>query len=164
MERLIHEVARPGPSADPLVPQDRPRAPELPRPEEAEPDDAAVDVAKGQRYITASVQISGEWDGVVSLNTPGELARKFAGIMFEIEPDEATDEDIEDAMGELANMTGGSYKSLLEGTCELGLPVVTDGIDYIVRFPGSRVDSEVGFDSEGVPFHVTVLVRDEDGS
>jgi len=130
---------------------------------EVKPDDAAVDVAKGQRYITASVQISGEWDGVVSLNTPGELARKFAGIMFEIEPDEATDEDVEDAMGELANMTGGSYKSLLEGTCELGLPVVTDGIDYIVRFPGSRVDSEVGFDSEGVPFHVTVLVRDEDG-
>ena len=122
-------------------------------------DNAAIDYAKGKRYITASVQISGEWEGVVSMSTPDSLANRFAGIMFEMEPDEAVAEDIEDAMGELANMTGGSFKSMLSGNCELGLPVVTDGVDYVVRFPGSEVDSQVGFQVESVPFHVTVLVR-----
>ncbi len=99
---------------------------------------------------------------IVTLSIPETLARKTAALMFEVAPDEATDEDIEDAMGELANMTGGSFKSLLEGTCELGLPVVTIGVDYSVRFPGSVIDCETGFNCEGAPFKVTVHVREAD--
>ncbi|MEE2961431.1 MAG: chemotaxis protein CheX [Myxococcota bacterium] len=115
----------------------------------------------GIRYVTATVQISGTWEGMATLTFPGALATKCAGLMFEVAPDEATDEDIEDAMGELANMTGGSFKSLLEGSCELGLPVVTIGAEYSVRFPGSRVDCEVFFQCEGFCFKAVVHVRED---
>lgn len=129
---------------------------------EVEPSSGALELEAGAKYVTASVQISGSWNGIVTLSIPETLARKTAALMFEVAPDEATDEDIEDAMGELANMTGGSFKSLLEGTCELGLPVVTIGVDYSVRFPGSIVDCETGFTCERAPFKVTVHVRQDD--
>jgi len=129
---------------------------------DVQPNTGALELEAGAKYVTASVQISGSWNGIVTLSIPETLARKTAALMFEVAPDEATDEDIEDAMGELANMTGGSFKSLLEGTCELGLPVVTIGVDYSVRFPGSIIDCETGFNCEGAPFKVTVHVREDD--
>ena len=129
---------------------------------EVQPNPGALELEAGTKYVTASVQISWSWNGIVTLSIPETLARKTAALMFEVAPDEATDEDIEDAMGELANMTGGSFKSLLEGTCELGLPVVTIGVDYSVRFPGSVIDCETGFNCEGAPFKVTVHVREAD--
>jgi chemotaxis protein CheX len=129
---------------------------------EVQPNQEASAIEAGRKYVTASVQISGTWNGIVTLSIPDSLARKTAALMFEVAPDEATDEDIEDAMGELANMTGGSFKSLLEGTCELGLPVVTIGADYQVRFPGSIIDCETGFLCEGEGFKVTVHVRETD--
>jgi chemotaxis protein CheX len=129
---------------------------------EVQPNPGALELEAGKKYVTASVQISGSWNGIVTLSIPETLARKTAALMFEVAPDEATDEDIEDAMGELANMTGGSFKSLLEGTCELGLPVVTIGVDYSVRFPGSIIDCETGFHCEGALFKVMVHVRELD--
>ena len=82
--------------------------------------------------------------------------------MFDVASDEATEEDIEDAMGELANMTGGSFKSLIDGTCELGLPVVTIGIDYQVKFPGSVLDCATTFKCNEHLFRVSVHVREDE--
>ena len=66
---------------------------------EVQPNAEARDVEAGRKYVTASVQISGTWNGIVTLSIPDSLARKTAALMFEVAPDEATDEDIEDAMG-----------------------------------------------------------------
>ena len=119
---------------------------------------AAMVVARGQPYVTSSVQISGDWNGVVSMSVPLDLALHFAALMFDVEDGETNDEDLDDAMGELANIASGSFKSMLDGHCQLGLPVVTNGIDYVVRFPGSTVECEIGFECEEECFHVTVMV------
>jgi chemotaxis protein CheX len=110
-------------------------------------------------FTTSSVQITGHWQGVVSLTVPNRFASLCSSRMFAIEASEVTLEHIEDAMGELANITAGSFKSMLEGSCQLGLPVVTHGSNYSVRFPGASVDCRVDFTCEEMPFFVTLLVR-----
>ena len=112
-------------------------------------------------FTTASVQITGHWQGVVSLTVPNQFANLCSARMFAIETDEITIEHIEDAMGELANITAGSFKSMLEGSCQLGLPVVTHGTNYSVRFPGASVAARVDFTCENLSFFVTLLVRAE---
>ena len=103
------------------------------------------EMEKGSKYVTASVQINGTWNGVVTLSIPDGLSRECAAIRFDVASDEATEEDIEEAMGELANMTGGSFKSLIDGTCELGLPAVRGGTCLVMEGPqfSTKAESEL---------------------
>ena len=88
---------------------------------------------RGEPYITASIQITGAWKGVVSVHVPFELGEEIAAIMFEDEIDFINTEDLEDAMGEITNIISGSFKSMLEGICHLGLPIVTRGLQWVNR-------------------------------
>ena len=117
--------------------------------------------ANHERTLAASVQITGDWEGAVALFCPAPLAREISTIMFD--SPETSDELIQDAMGELANIIAGGIKALLPGECLLSLPTVADGTVFTLRVRGSRVVSEVGFESRGHPFTVSLLTHDESG-
>ncbi|NIQ01639.1 MAG: chemotaxis protein CheX, partial [Nitrospinaceae bacterium] len=53
---------------------------------------------------------------------PIPLARQAAAIMFQLQEDTAGPEEIQDAFGELANITGGNIKALLPEPSYLSLP------------------------------------------
>ena len=120
---------------------------------------AAMVLAKGQAHLTASLQLSGDWDGVISISLPLSLAESLAAIMFDIEVPDLGADDIEDAMGELANIAGGSFKSSVTGSVDLGLPVVTSGTNYTMRFPGSIIVAQAGFECEHDCFHASILTK-----
>jgi hypothetical protein len=75
--------------------------------------------------ISSWVEVVGPWNGAVVLtvarSTAGELARC---LLKEHAPPVLDDEDVEDAMGELANVVGGNVKAVLPGPSVLGLPEV----------------------------------------
>src|SRR5712691_9554787 len=75
-------------------------------------------------FLTACVQITGLWEGAVTLDCSAALARRTAAIMFGVSPEDASLDEIHDALGELTNMTGGNIKTLLPGPCQLSLPAV----------------------------------------
>jgi len=127
---------------------------------ELEDSDAALHKLNSERTLTACVQLNGAWDGSVLLYCTAKLARNAAAVMFGMEPAGMSDEDIEDALGELANMTGGNMKALLPQPCELSLPAVVEGIDYRFVVPGSRVLSHVLLGCRGEPFLVTLLEKE----
>lgn len=81
-------------------------------------DDATV--------VSATVTVSGAWEGVISLQVPADLARTIASLMLGGLP-EVDDADVSDAIGELVNMVGGNVKSLMPGPSTLSLPVVAHG-------------------------------------
>ena len=114
-----------------------------------------------ERFITGCIQITGAWEGTITLECSTELARKASAIMFDVEPAAATDAEIQDALGELTNMTGGNIKNLLPGTCHLSLPSVTEGVDYTVSVPGSQLQSQVTFECEGQPLVVSMLRKED---
>lgn len=118
-----------------------------------------VKPAGGERFLTACVQITGSWEGAVTLDCSASLARKVAGILFGVSPEKAETDEIQDALGEMTNMTGGNIKNLLPAPSLLSLPSVTEGIDYTVSVPGGRLLSQVAFECQGEPFRVSLLQR-----
>jgi CheY-specific phosphatase CheX len=113
----------------------------------------------GEEDILAGcVHISGEWEGAVTLDCPMELAQKVASIMFNMADDEVTPDLVQDALGELTNMTGGNIKSLLPEPCYLSLPAVTQ-TKHGLRNPGSELVTSVTFQCWGYKFKVSVLKK-----
>jgi CheY-specific phosphatase CheX len=113
------------------------------------------------RNLTGTVQITGEWQGAVMVDLPEKLARDAASAMFGMEPDELGEDEVLDALGEVANMIGGNVKGLIEGECKLSLPTIAEGGDFRVAVPGSSTSVLLVFDCEGKPFQVKLLVRED---
>jgi chemotaxis protein CheX len=107
--------------------------------------------------VAASVQITGAWNGAVEMQFTTDLARVLAEAMLGIPAHEASDEDVADVVGELANMAGGNLKTLAEGTCALSLPTVTEGRNLKTAYPGATIIADVGFECAGSPFKVAVV-------
>jgi chemotaxis protein CheX len=105
----------------------------------------------GDGVVVAWVRIGGEWDGVVVLHAAVVLARTIACHMFECS--DATDEDVRDAWGELANQVGGWVKASVGGHCVLSLPETAHG-----EGPAAcGLSSASHFDAEGEPLSVLVF-------
>jgi chemotaxis protein CheX len=102
------------------------------------------------------ITISGAWQGTVILQVPRPLAQRAARIMFSLQED-ATLADMQDALGEITNMTGGHLKALMSGDCFLSLPAVVEGNDYSIRIPSAQVLSRVVLDCEGMPAVVSLV-------
>ncbi len=105
------------------------------------------------------VTITGEWDGVVAVHCSGTLARLATARMMDLADADITVHDVQDTIGELANMVGGNVKAMLPAPCSLGLPVVVEGDDFRMRLPGSTQLLQCAFTAEGEPLSVTVLQR-----
>jgi chemotaxis protein CheX len=122
----------------------------------------AVDAADHHEWalpaVEAQVHIAGTWQGVVVLHTSQALAARVAQRMFDLGSAAPSAEDMQDAFGEVANITGGNIKGLIsEGDAHLSLPAVFQGFDYSVRVPGSQQVARVEFICDGEPLVVTVL-------
>lgn len=115
--------------------------------------------AEGENNTLAGcVHIMGAWEGTVVLLCPTSLAQQAASIMFGIKEDQAGMEQIQDALGELANMTGGNIKSLLPEPSYLSLPTVAV-TDFALRIPGTELVSTVNFKCNNHNFAVTLVKR-----
>ena len=75
--------------------------------------------------LTASVQVEGDWRGLVTVTLPHSTAVAVTRVMLQLsDDDEIFDEDVADAIGEVVNVVGGNVKALLGGHTRLGLPRV----------------------------------------
>jgi chemotaxis protein CheX len=107
--------------------------------------------------LTACVQITGAWHGAVTLDCPITLARRVASIMLELPPNEVEPDLVHDALGELVNIIGGNFKSLLPEPTALSLPAVAQGTDYAIRILDSQVLSRLSFTCGESSFVVTIV-------
>jgi chemotaxis protein CheX len=78
----------------------------------------------GNDTLTAWVDISGGWEGRVEVSTSTAGAVAVAAHMLDLPPTEISIADLADAIGELANIVGGSVKSCVLGSSTLSLPAV----------------------------------------
>jgi len=112
--------------------------------------------------LAGCVQITGAWNGTVTMHYPMPLAKKVASIMFDLNGEPVENELIQDALGELTNMTGGNIKSLLPEPCFLSLPAVAV-TDSAMRVPGSELVSKITFEGNGENFQVSLLKKVDNG-
>lgn len=113
----------------------------------------------GARTFTGCVQITGAWEGAVTVHCSAELAKMLTAAMFMVDPEDTTPEEVTDALGELANMVGGNVKALLPEPCRISLPAVADGMDYRLSVPGARPVTAVTWTCHGEPLMVRLLER-----
>ena len=115
---------------------------------------------KKDGYVAANVQIIGTWQGAVRLDMDMRLARATTAKLLMIEESEVSGEDLEDAAGELANMTGGGFKTLIEERLAeahcLSCPSVAIGQDYELFIPRATIIYEVPFTSDFGRLMVTI--------
>jgi chemotaxis protein CheX len=126
---------------------------------EAQPNASRPPSTTPPVYLTGCVQITGAWQGAVTLDCPCELAKHAAAVIFDMPLDDVGSLEMHDTLGELTNIIGGNFKSFLPEPCNLSLPAVTQGTDYAFRILDSEVVNRVGFQCKGYPFVVTILKR-----
>ncbi len=102
----------------------------------------AAEDGKAPESLTGCVTISGGWNGAVTISCTHAVSRNAAATMFGLDHESVSLEDERDALGEMTNILGGNYKSLVasitESACQLSLPVVTDGAVMVLGHPNPR--------------------------
>lgn len=119
-------------------------------------DTRAAALADRDDAIVSRVWITGAWRGAVTLYCDPRLARNAAAVMFGVPPEAASVDLMDDALGELANMTSGLLKSLLPGPCRLSLPRAVRRDEKANGESNALETGRFGFNCLGSPFLVTV--------
>lgn len=101
-------------------------------------DSQAGDAPENER-IVGTVSFAGNVSGSCHVHLPRVFAFSMAGAMMDMDPDELESEEVEDAVGEICNMIGGTLKSqLVDGglACALSIPSITAGSDFHIQSKG----------------------------
>jgi chemotaxis protein CheX len=121
--------------------------------------ESAAPFGSGVQVMAGRVQITGAFEGSVSLHCSDGLARRAASILFATDVGETRREDAQEVVAELANMAGGNIKALMAEPSQLSLPAVAEVIDWVDREPGSQLVTAVSFECLGEPVRVSLLER-----
>jgi chemotaxis protein CheX len=107
--------------------------------------------------LTSFVQMTGDWNGAMLLECSPRQACLFAGRILSMDPPYIVDDDVRDALGELANVIGGNMKCGMSAGVRLSMPTVMDGTDYDLRLCGTNVLERICFECCEGHFWVTIL-------
>jgi len=121
-------------------------------------------VSRFKCSITGMVGFAGTYSGVISIHCPVALALMITSNMLGVECDEIND-DLNDAIGEIANMLGGSVKQVLSKgglDVKLSIPTVISGEDYTVNSLSDNDCVVVPFTVEGFTLLVGLTLKKED--
>lgn len=128
------------------------------------PRPSVVSFGNGREYVVSVVQIVGDWQGAVRLDTDIDLTRRACANLTGVDPEQLSPQDVCDAAGELANMVGGSVKALCAHTSRLSLPTVAMGRDFEFSFCQGTVIQALSFSHAAGEMTVSVMERQEPGA
>ncbi len=114
--------------------------------------------------VTGCIQISGEWQGAVVIQSSSALAKAFASRLLETNIDALSDADIQDAFAEMTNMIGGNVKGQVPCPSFLSIPSVTTGHDFDFHLSGATVIRDVTLDCNGEILRIMMCEEDRSQS
>jgi chemotaxis protein CheX len=112
--------------------------------------------------LTAMVGLAGTYNGLVSVHIPWPQAMSFTSLMLGMEVTEI-DDDVNDAMGEIANMVAGSFKQHLSkggSDIQLSTPSVVNGSDYNVSSGSDLENITIKFAADEEWFMVSLSIEE----
>ena len=112
--------------------------------------------------LTAMVGLAGSYSGLVSIHVPWPLALSFTSLMLGMEVTEI-DDDVNDAMGEIANMIAGSFKQHLSkggSDIQLSTPSVVNGSNYTITSAGNIENITLKLAADEEWFMVSLSIED----
>jgi len=110
--------------------------------------------------VLALVGLAGEWNGTGSISCSPKMARRLASLML-MGAYESIDDEVLDAIAEVANMIIGNIKTDLErkiGSMALSTPTVIFGHNFETRRVGGQEWISVPFPCEGEEIRVQICL------
>lgn len=107
--------------------------------------------------VTAAVRLMGDWNETLLLECTHRQACHFAGRLLSADAPQTVDDDVRDALGELANIIGGNMKIGMARGLKMSMPSVTDDTDYGLRTRACEIENRVAFECVEGLFWVTLL-------
>lgn len=114
--------------------------------------------------ISGIIGLAGETKGMLAIHLSNDAALAVTTAFLGMEVEEI-DEDVRDAVGELANMLGGSLKSVLDpsgSSIQLSMPSAVHGEEYSVDCLANARTITVPFNFDGHSFMVELQIRRND--
>ena len=132
---------------------------------QAGPVDAQAKLTQEDGKVVCLVSFTGQWNGSGSISCSASLACAISGKLLMSEY-EAVNDEVLDAMGEMANMIIGNFKDEAApalGALSLGTPTVIYGNNFQTRNWNGQSWIAVPFCCEGERFEVKIcLVPSQD--
>ena len=113
--------------------------------------------------ISGLVGLAGSIKGMLAIHLPNPAAIAVTTAFLGMEVDEIND-DVRDAIGELANMLAGNVKSVLDpkgSDVKLSMPSVVHGEEYAIDCLAQAESITVPFGLNGATFIVELQLRAE---
>jgi chemotaxis protein CheX len=113
--------------------------------------------------VTGMVGMAGTYTGILSIHCPQSFALRITSNMLGMEVDEVG-EDVNDALGEIANMLGGYIKMVLSKggmDINLSIPTVISGEEYTISAVADSDCVIVPFTHDNERFLVGLKLRKE---
>ncbi len=119
-----------------------------------------VECAPGEdqaHTVVSAIHYAGPWKGVLLLECQPLQASAFTAKLTGISPPGSVDDDVRDAIGEIANMIAGNLKTILPPGTVLSAPAVVEGSRFTLKICGGNDSLRIEFDSSTGPFTVTLV-------
>jgi len=111
--------------------------------------------------VSGIIGLTGSSKALLGIHLPNSLAISVTTAFLGMTVEEV-DEDVRDAIGELANMLGGSLKTALDpsgSNIQLSMPSVIYGEEYAIDSLANAITVAVPFDLDGKTFMVELQLR-----
>lgn len=129
---------------------------------EGQPVEPASPKTAWPSHVAAAVSFAGHRSGLVCIHTSLATANMIAGAMLGLEPGEVNG-DMPDAMGEMANLVAGSFRTKLaahEPASAIAIPSVTVGSDFATRYGADTLRAICPFTMNGDDIYLELLLMD----
>ena len=113
------------------------------------------DKDQDEKTWASCVKVSGPWHGAILLECPESIVRHAAVMLFATDGD--SEDDIEDAVKELADMIGKKIQSLLPETSKISRPSLVADRDDSKVLTGMQDVKNYTFSCEGRPVRIVLL-------
>jgi len=132
-----------------------------------------LDVTPGEPYkrnnsmltdsISGIIGLAGNIKGLLAIHLPTQVALAVTTAFLGMDVEEI-DDDVRDAIGELANMLGGNLKSAIDpkgSEIQLSMPSCVSGEEYSIDCIADADEISVPFDLDGTTFLVELQIASE---
>jgi chemotaxis protein CheX len=121
------------------------------------------DAVRPPSNVVATVAFAGHRRGLVAFHSSLEAAREIAGAMLGMEP-ETLNGEMPDAIGEIANMIAGAFRTKLaavEPASAIAVPSVTIGSDFSTKYMSAVKRVLCPFEMGGKTLYVELILTGE---
>jgi len=125
---------------------------------------APLDDAAGaeERTWSSCVKITGPWQGAILLECSESLARHAAAMLFAADGEDTPEDEIQDAVKELADMFGKKLRPLLPEETKISRPSIVDDEDDCKALSGMQGLAELKLSCEGRPVRIVLFEAQPD--